>query len=242
MASRQCSGTAHWFLFVGEHLRSPCVVGRLHVALANGLGTGGGSVRAALYARVSTADQNCEMQLRKLREYSQRRGWQVAGEYVDTGWSGAKASRPQLDRLMRDASRRSFDAVLVYKLDRFGRSVRNCLDGIEALRAHGVRFLAVSQNIDTDESNPTSRLMLHILAAVAEFERELIRERVAAGMRSAKARGTRSGKSIGRPRRVFDREEVLRLRRDGCSIENIARQTRLGVGTVALVLQGPERE
>ena len=146
-----------------------------------------------------------------------------------------------MDRLMQDASKRSFDAVLVYKLDRFGRSVRNCLDGIEALRAHGVRFLAVSQNIDTDESNPTSRLMLHILAAVAEFERELIRERVSAGMRNAKSKGTRSGKAIGRPRRVFDREEVLRLRQDGLSIENIARQTHLGVGTVARVLQGAER-
>jgi DNA invertase Pin-like site-specific DNA recombinase len=198
-------------------------------------------MKAAIYARVSTADQDCGMQLRELREYALRRGWEVAGEYVDTGWSGAKASRPRLDRLMQDASRRSFDAVLVYKLDRFGRSVRNCLDGIEALRAHGLRFLAVSQNIDTDESNPTSRLMLHILAAVAEFERELIRERVSAGMRNAKSKGTRSGKAIGRPRRVFDREEVLRLRQDGLSIETIARETRLGVGTVARVLQGAER-
>jgi len=78
----------------------------------------------------------------------------IACEYVDTGWSGAKASRQELDRLMQDASKRTFDAVLVYKLDRFGRSVRNSLDGIEALRAHGVRFLAVSQNSDADESNP----------------------------------------------------------------------------------------
>src|SRR5436190_15700127 len=192
-------------------------------------------MKAAIYARVSTSDQNCEMQLRELREYAHRRGWEVAGEYVDTGWSGAKASRPQLDRLMLDASRRDFDAVLVYKLDRFGRSVRNCLDGIEALRTHEVRFLAVSQNIDTDESNPTSRLMLHILAAVGEFERELIRERVSAGMRSAKAQGTRSGKAIGRPRRVFDRDEVLRLRQDGISFAKIARQLKVGIGTVARV-------
>jgi len=194
-------------------------------------------VKTAIYARVSTTDQNCEMQLRELREYALRRGWEIAGEYVDTGWSGAKASRPQLDRLMQDASRRSFDAVLVYKLDRFGRSVRNCLDGIEALRAHGVRFLAVSQNIDTDESNPTSRLMLHILAAVAEFERELIRERVSAGMRNAKAKGTRSGKAIGRPKAVFDRSQVVRLREDGLSVSQIARQLQVGVGTIARVLQ-----
>src|ERR1051326_4948895 len=94
------------------------------------------SLRVAIYARVSTADQNCEMQLRELREYVERRGWTVYGEYVDTGWSGAKASRPELDRLMKDAGLRRFDVVSVWKLDRFGRSVRNCLDGIEGLRAH----------------------------------------------------------------------------------------------------------
>ena len=108
-------------------------------------------MNAAIYARVSTTDQNCELQLRELRDYAGRRGWMVTGEYVDTGWSGARASRPQLDRLMHEAGRRQFDVVLVTKLDRFGRSVRNCLDGIERLRMHGVRFLAASQNIDTDE-------------------------------------------------------------------------------------------
>lgn len=94
------------------------------------------------------------------------------------GFSGAKASRPQLDALFRDAALHRFDAVLVWKLDRFGRSVRNCLDGIEKLRSQGARLVAVSESIDTDESNPTSRLMLHVLAVVAETEREMIRERV----------------------------------------------------------------
>src|SRR5579871_3642777 len=148
-------------------------------------------MKAAIYARVSTADQNCELQIRELHEYCSRRGWEISREYMDTGWSGAKASRPELDRLMRDASLRHFDAVLVWKLDRFGRSVRNCLDGIEALRAAGVRFLAVSQSIDTDEANPTARLLLHILASVAEFEREMIRERVCAGVKNAKRKGKR---------------------------------------------------
>jgi putative DNA-invertase from lambdoid prophage Rac len=191
-------------------------------------------MRAALYARVSTADQDCGMQLRELREYAARRGWEIAGEYVDTGWSGAKASRPQLDRLMQDASKRGFDAVMVYKLDRFGRSVRNCLDGIEALRAHGVRFLAVSQNIDTDESNPTSRLMLHILAAVAEFEREMIRERVCAGVKNARFKGKR----LGRPKRVFDRQRALELRQQGRSLPHIARELGVGLGTVVRALDG----
>jgi putative DNA-invertase from lambdoid prophage Rac len=186
------------------------------------------SLKVATYSRVSTSDQNCQMQVRELREYAARRGWTVAGEYVDTGISGAKASRPELDRLMHDASRRAFDVVLVYKLDRFGRSVRNCLDGISLLRSHGVRFLAVSQNIDTDENNPTARLMLHILAAVAEFERELIRERVASGVANAR----RQGKRLGRPRRVFDRGRALELRQQGLSFPKIARELGVGLGTV----------
>src|SRR5690242_7365752 len=186
------------------------------------------ALKAAIYARVSTQDQNCEMQVRELREYAIRRGWQVVNEYVDTGWSGAKASRPELDHLMKDAALRRFDAVLVYKLDRFGRSVRNCLDGIEALGSHGVRFLALSQSIDTDHANPTARLLLHILASVAEFERELIRERVCAGVRNARQKGKR----LGRPKRVFDRQRAVELRQQGRSLPQIARELGVGLGTV----------
>jgi putative DNA-invertase from lambdoid prophage Rac len=185
-------------------------------------------LNAAIYARVSTQDQNCEMQVRELGEYVVRRGWQVSAEYIDTGWSGAKASRPELDRLMKDAALRRFDAVLVWKLDRFGRSVRNCLDGIENLRAHGVRFLAVSQSIDTDESNPTARLLLHILASVAEFERELIRERVRAGIKSAKHKG----KQLGRKRVVFDRSRAEEMHQAGATVREIAIALQVGRGTV----------
>ncbi len=189
-------------------------------------------VRSAIYARVSTSDQNCEMQVRELREYSTRRGWEVSAEYIDTGWSGAKASRPELDRLMRDAALRRFDAVLVWKLDRFGRSVRNCLDGIESLRAHGVRFLAVSQSIDTDESNPTARLLLHVLASVAEFEREIIRERVSAGVRNAR----RNGKQLGRKRVVFDRSKAIEMHMAGASVREIADALQVGRSTVHRLL------
>ena len=182
----------------------------------------------ALYARVSTQDQNCEMQVRELREYAARRGWQVCAEYADNGWSGAKTSRPELDRLMRDAALRRFDGVLVWKLDRFGRSVRHCLDGIEALRASGVRFLAVSQSIDTDESNPTARLLLHILASVAEFERELIRERVRAGIKSARHKG----KQLGRRRVVFDRSKAVEMHAAGATVREIARALQVGNGTI----------
>jgi len=174
-------------------------------------------VRAAIYARVSTTDQNCEMQLGELREYVSRRGWQSVGEYVDTGWCGAKASRPELNRLMRDAAQRKLDAILCWKLDRFGRSLLHCKSALQELQAHGVRFIATSQNIDTDESNPAARFLLHILMAAAEFERELIRERSMAGLkryRGQYAAGkvgkevhSRSGKDlpVGRPRRTFDR-------------------------------------
>jgi putative DNA-invertase from lambdoid prophage Rac len=186
------------------------------------------TIRVAIYARVSTTDQNCEMQVRELREYAGRRGWNISSEYLDTGWSGAKANRPELDKLMHDASLRRFDAVLVWKLDRFGRSVRNCLDGIEALRTHGVRFLAVSQSIDTDESNPTSRLLLHILASVAEFEREMIRERVSAGVRNAK----RNGKQLGRKRAVFNREKARQMHEAGASVRDIAVALQVGKGTI----------
>jgi len=176
------------------------------------------------------------MQLLELREFVDRRGWTNAGEFVDTGFSGAKASRPALDRLMADAAQRKFDCVLVWKLDRFGRSVLHLNQQLAALTSYGVRFIAVSQGLDTDQSNPSSRLMLQILASVAEFEREMIVERVAAGMRNAKVSGTRSGRPIGRPRKVFDREEVLRLRVEGLSIASIASQEGLGHGTVVRVL------
>ena len=168
------------------------------------------------------------MQLRELREYCQRRGWEMVGEYVDTGFSGAKASRPQLDRLMADARQARFDAVLVWKLDRWGRSLINSLQSVQELVSLGVRFIAVTQNIDTDESNPMSRFMLHIFGAFAEFEREMIRERTICGVRAAKAKGKR----LGRPKRVFRRDEVVRLRESGQSWRAIAKQLGVPVSTV----------
>ena len=148
------------------------------------------------------------MQLRELREYIARRDWKSGGEYVDTGFSGAKASRPALDKLMADAAKRKFDCIAVYKIDRFGRSVLHLNQQLAALTSHGVRFIATSQSLDTDEKNPTSRLLLQILASVAEFEREMIRERTLSGIRAAQA----AGKIVGRPKRVFRRDEVVRLR------------------------------
>jgi len=186
------------------------------------------SMKTAIYARVSTSDQSCQMQLRELREYADRRGLEIVGEYVDHGYSGAKASRPELDRLMEDARIRRFDAILVWKLDRWGRSVAHCVRSIQELVSLGVRFLAATQNIDTDESNPTSRFLLHLFAAFAELEREMIRERVISGIRNAKI----NGKSIGRPRRVFRRDVALAMRAAGKSWRDIARHLNVPMSTV----------
>ena len=180
-------------------------------------------MKAAIYARVSTTDQNCDLQLDAVREYIARHGWENAGEYVDEGWSGAKASRPKFDKLMEDAGKRRFDVVLVWKLDRFARSMLNCETALQHLKGYRVRFIATSQGIDTDESSPAAKLMQQIFAAFAEFEREMIRERVAAGLkryrqdygagRVGKEVHSRSGKNlpVGRPMRVFDREKVRAL-------------------------------
>ena len=206
-------------------------------------------MRAAIYARVSTTDQNCELQLAELREYALRREWEIVGEFVDTGWSGAKASRPEFDRLMDGVVMREFDAVLCWKLDRFGRSLLNCLSSLQQLQAHGVRFIATTQNIDTDESNPASRFLLHVLIAAAEFERELIRERATAGLnryREQYAAGkvgretrSRSGKNlpVGRPRRVLDRQKVVELRDLGYSWRQIARRFGVGATTIRRVFE-----
>ncbi len=174
--------------------------------------------------------------------------WELAGEYVDTGWSGTKASRPEFDRLMRDAGKRAVDVILCWKLDRFGRSLLHCKTAIEQLRAHGVRFIATSQNIDTDESNPTSRFLLHVLMAAAEFERELIHERSVLGQKRYRAQyeagkvgqevHSKSGKDlpVGRPKRIFARQRVLELRAQGSSYRQIARRLGIGEGTVRRVL------
>ena len=193
-------------------------------------------MRVAIYARVSTADQSCEMQLHELREYTERRGWTTVGEYVDTGWSGAKTSRPELDRLMNDASVRRFDAVLVWKLDRWGRSVAHSIKSIQELIALDIRFLAVTQNIDTDESNPMSRFLLHLFAAFAELERGMIQERVTSGIRTAKA----NGKQLGRPKRVFRRDLAVSMREAGMSWRKIAAALEVPMATVIDACRGEE--
>ena len=188
--------------------------------------------RIAIYARVSTLNgQNPEMQLAEIREYAARRGWEIAGEYVDLGVSGSKESRPQLNRMLQDAHRRRFDAVLVWKLDRLGRSLKHLVTTIEDLAAYGVSFVSLRDNLDL--STPSGRLMMHIIGAMAEFERELIRERVCAGLQAARKRGAR----LGRPRTYVSPDKIRQMRSEGKSWRAIAKQLKIGKGTACRALQ-----
>src|SRR5215471_13846310 len=170
------------------------------------------AARIATYARVSTSggQQDPEMQLRELREYAKHREMTIAGEYVDR-MTGSKDSRPALNRLRADACRRKFDAVLIWKLDRFGRSLRHLVNALAELEALGIAFVSLRDNLDL--STPSGRLMFQIIGAMAEFERALIQERVKAGLRNARAKGKR----LGRPRVFVDAARVASLRAKGRS-------------------------
>ena len=184
-------------------------------------------MRVALYARVSTCNgQSPEMQVAELREYASRLGWDVFSEYVDLGISGSKESRPELNRLMADAHRRNFDVVLCWKVDRFGRSLKHLVNALADLDSYGVAFVSLRDNLDL--STPSGRLMFQIIGAMAEFERSLIQERVRAGLRNAKLKG----KTLGRPRRIVDGDQMARLREQGASFREIARAVGASPGTV----------
>jgi DNA invertase Pin-like site-specific DNA recombinase len=184
-------------------------------------------MKAAIYARVSTTGQgqSPQMQVRELREYCERRGWEIAGEYVDAGISGAKDSRPELNRMIADAHRRRFDAVVVWKFDRFARSVSHLLRALETFNALGVAFVSLSEQMDT--STPTGKMVFTVLAAVAELERSLIAERVRAGLRNARAKGKR----LGRPGVSVDSARIAALRVSGLSWTKIAAELGISVGT-----------
>jgi DNA invertase Pin-like site-specific DNA recombinase len=181
-------------------------------------------MKVAIYARVSTASsgQDPTMQTRELREYCERRGWSVAGEFVDLGITGTKENRPELDRLMANAHRRHFDAVIVWKFDRFARRVSHLLRALETFQALGIHFVSLSESLDT--STPAGKMVFTVLGAVAELERSLIVERVKAGLRNAKAKGKR----LGRPKAVLDARRIAALRAQGVGWKAIA--VEMGVG------------
>lgn len=178
-------------------------------------------MRVAIYSRCSTADQNVTMQLDELRSYCQRRGWEIFAEYNDEGISGSKENRPALSKLMSDAKRCRFDAVLVYRYDRFARSLRQLVNALAEFDSLGIHFVSLHEGTDT--SSPNGRLVFAIFGAVAEFEKSLIVARTKSGIEAARRRG----KVLGRPRSSppVDLAIVKSLRESGLSWDKIAAQT-----------------
>ena len=183
------------------------------------------ATRCGIYARVSTNEQSCEPQLNELREFGHRRDW-TTQEYVDTGWSGAKDRRPQLDRLMADCRKRRLDVVLVYRFDRFARSVRQLVLALDEFRSLKIDFISLHEGCDT--STPNGRLVFNIFASIAEFERELIKDRVRSGLAAARKRGQR----LGRPNAAVDVAQIRALRAQGTPWRVLAQQLGLAVNTV----------
>src|SRR6202790_201201 len=189
--------------------------------------------RAVLYSRVSTPNgQDPQMQSREIREYCLRRGWPLVGEYVDIGISGAKERRPQLDRLIADAHKRKFEVVVVWKFDRFARSVSHLLRALETFRALGVEFVSLSEQVDT--STPTGKMIFTVLGAVAELERSLIAERGRAGLRNAKAKG----RKLGRPSKRVNPTQIAALRVQGVPWRRIGTQLGVSAATAYAACKG----
>jgi DNA invertase Pin-like site-specific DNA recombinase len=188
--------------------------------------------RAAIYTRISTGEQNADLQTRELPEFCARRGWHLdaALTYSDV-MTGSKDKRPALDRLMADARRGKFDVVVVWKFDRFARSTSHLLRALEEFSSLGIDFISVTEAIDT--STPAGRLVFTVLGAVAELERSIIRERVTAGQKAAKARGVK----FGRPTIAVDVAQVLRLRKDGLSWRAVAAKTGIAKDTLRRSVQ-----
>lgn len=190
--------------------------------------------RVAIYGRVSTTGQSTDLQIQECRQYAERCGYQIVGEYCDTisGTTG-KDDRPALTRLLEDVFARKFDMVVVYSIDRLGRSLKNCLDILESLKSHRCDFISIKQQIDT--SSPTGQLIFNIFASLASFERSQILERTALGRERAKAKGVR----FGRPSKMNSSvaEAVRMLREKGAGIKDIAKSLGLGVGSVYKALK-----
>ncbi len=194
-------------------------------------------MKIGLYARTSTSDkgQDIELQLKPLREYAKAREWEIFGEYKDIGESGSKSRRPEFDRLLNDARKRRIDSIMVWKLDRFGRSLKSLVVTLEELRTLGIEFVSYTENLNF--STPAGRAMTNLIGVFAEFERDLIRERVKAGQENAKSKGIRIG------RRPLINPEFLRTvadikgRHQEMSVRQIARALRAQKSTVHKALK-----
>lgn len=185
-------------------------------------------MRTALYARVSTLNngQDVSMQVREFEEFCASRRWTLVERYIDSGVSGSKDSRPELNRLMADAKRRKFDAVVVYRFDRFARSTRHLVNALAEFNALGIQFISMHEGVDT--STPNGRLIFGIFASIAEFERDLIRERVRSGIANRRAKGLRTGR---KPVKI-DLDRLRQMRAEGRSIRHIAQVLGISHGLV----------
>lgn len=194
--------------------------------------TKGVGMKIGIYARISTSDkgQDVNLQLNDLRTYAEARGFEIYKEYVDEGQSGSKERRPAFDQMMDDVKKRKVDGVLVWRLDRFGRSLKHLINVLEEMRQLGVSFISYHENIDF--TTPTGQLMFHMLGSFAEFERSLIIERVKAGLENAR----RKGKKLGRPSRDIDVDNVKELYKT-MSIRKVAETLGVSAGLVHKTLQ-----
>ena len=193
-------------------------------------------MNVALYARVSTDGQDPELQLMALRAHAVNRGWTITGEFIDQGYSGAKEKRPALDQLMKTAWSGTVQAVLVWRFDRFARSVKHLIKALEQFRSLNVNFISFQEQFDT--STPIGQAMFTIIGAMAHLERDIIRERVRAGLALAKARGTR----LGRPAVRVNAQELTSLKTSGLSLHEMARQLRCSRSTVRRRLREESHE
>ena len=183
-------------------------------------------MRAAIYCRVSTSDQSVEMQLRDLRKLADGRGFEVVKEFCDEGQSGAKSSRPALDKMLADAKAGKFEVILIWRLDRLGRSLANLIRLLEDFQTWNVALISFSESLDFTTS--MGKLFYQLLGAFSEFERETIRERTRSGLRNAKARGIKLGRRIV----PVDLGEVRRMRQAGTSYKTISQTLRVSVGSI----------
>ena len=192
-------------------------------------------MKIAVYARVSTTEQDPGVQLAPLRSHAVQRGWQIVEEFVDRGFSGAKERRPALDRLMKAAWAGHFQVVVVWRFDRFARSVKHLVGALETFRSLHIGFVSLQEQLDT--STPIGQAMFTIIGAMAQLERDIIRERVKAGLERARTRGIR----LGRPEVKVTAEQVTQLRRDGLSLNSIGRRLHCSQATVRRRLRAPGR-
>ena len=189
----------------------------------------------ALYCRVSTSSQTCENQFQELRAVAQKNNWTVVSEFSDSGISGAKGreQRPQFDELLKKATQRKFDLIMVWSIDRIGRSIQHLVSFMTEIQSMGVDLYVHQQSLDTTTS--AGRMIFGIFSSLAEYERELMRERINAGLRRAKAQGTK----LGRPSKMNDavRTSVKMLREKGIGIKEISKKLEIGIGTIYSVLR-----